>query len=329
MVDRDGTSGQEGPAVDEMEMICRELGLPVTRMPVSPGRDNLLVGHANPRLVFCTHLDTVPPFIAAHRDATHVHGRGSADAKGIAVAMVHALLSLREEAAACCFVVGEETDHSGAKAVCQSPLRPELIVLGEPCGVIPVPAQKGLLKVRLHSAGRAAHSAYPELGSSAIHGLIETLHDLLASPFPHDPVLGPTTLNVGLIDGGLAANVTAPKAQAVLLFRCAVPVGDVLSELRQRLRGRADIEELSRTEPTHFLRSEAITLPAGATAPGAVPFNTDAGTLAPLGAKMMLLGPGDMRCCHGPDERLAIEDLAAGIAAYGLIGRHFFDNSPL
>jgi acetylornithine deacetylase len=325
LVDLDGTSGREGPVVDEMEAICRELGLDVRRSPVEAGRDNLLIGALEPRIVFCTHLDTVPPFIPATRDAEFVYGRGSADARGVAVAMLYALHRLQaagHDDVACCFVVGEETDHSGAKAICHSGISPEVIVLGEPCGVTPVPAQKGLLKVRLITEGKAGHSAYPELGKSAIHELLHLLSDLMSPPFPSDDVLGETTLNVGLIEGGLAANVIAPRAEALLLLRCAAPVDSVLTEMRARIGDRAQIEELTRTEPRRFL-----TLGDDSTGgPEAVPFNTDAGTLAPLGAKMMLLGPGDMRCAHSPNERLAIEDLRAGIEAYASIARGLANN---
>ncbi len=321
LVDSPSVTGVEAPAVDEAERITRdELGLTVSRMAVAPGRDNLLVGDPSPRVVLCTHLDTVPPHIGASRDDTWVHGRGSADAKGIAIAMVHALKVLEDAGAAaglaCLLVVGEESDHSGAKRAAEVGPRPAHIVLGEPCGLAPARAQKGLLKIRLSAVGSAGHSAYPDVGVSATHRLLDALGELRARPLPADDDLGQTTLNVGELSGGVAANVIAPSARALLLIRCAAPVDAVLAEVRERLGELVSVDELSRSEPVEFDV-------AGAERPGpTVPFNTDAHYLSSLGARMSLLGPGDMRCAHADGERLAIADLEAGILAYAEIARN-------
>ncbi|MGM0575781.1 MAG: M20/M25/M40 family metallo-hydrolase [Myxococcota bacterium] len=314
LVDRPSVSGEEGPAVDEAERIAAEdLDLPVRRMPVDEGRDNLLVGSGAPRVLLCTHLDTVPPFVPARREARTVLGRGAADAKGVAVAMLHALARLREageaDDAAVLLVVGEETDHLGARAAAESDLRPEVIVLGEPCGMAPARAQKGILKLRLRARGCAGHSAYPEVGVSAIHDLLAALSAIRDTPLPADEALGPTTVNVGRLEGGVAANVIADEAEALVLVRCAAPVDAILSDVRERVDGVASVEEISRAEPIEF---DAAGLEPGE----AVPFNTDAHYLAPMGARLLLMGPGDMRCAHAEGEHLAVEDLRAGISLY-------------
>ncbi|TNF26400.1 MAG: M20/M25/M40 family metallo-hydrolase [Deltaproteobacteria bacterium] len=314
LVDVDSTSGAEEPAVAVAEAICGELGLPCRRMPVAPGRDNLLVGAPDAAVMLCTHLDTVPPFIGASVDATHVHGRGACDAKGAAVAMLHALRLLRDEGAAgervgCLLVVGEEADHIGAKAAVATGLRPAHVILGEPCGIAPAVAQKGLLKLAISASGSAGHSAYPELGTSAVHTLMDALYALRHETLPHDAALGETTVNVGEIHGGVAANVIAPEARATVLIRCAAPVDAVLAAVRDLVPPPLTIVELSRSEPREFLTGGGPVGPA-------VPFNTDANWMAATGAAMMLLGPGDMRCAHGPHEHLAIADLAAGMTAY-------------
>lgn len=314
LIDAESTSGREAPAVDEAEAICRELGLPTTRMAAAPGRDNLLVGPADAKVLLCTHLDTVPPFIPARRDATHVHGRGACDAKGVAVAMLHALRALREEAgaevrAACLLVVGEETDHLGARAAVEAGLSPAHVILGEPCGLDPAIAQKGLLKLELEATGRAGHSAYPELGTSAVHTLLDALQAIRGAALPRDEALGETTVNVGQIAGGVAANVIAPSARALVLIRCAAPVDAVLAAVTGLTPSGVGVRELSRAEPREFATAGVPTGPA-------VPFNTDANVLAATGAELLLLGPGDMRCAHAAEERLAVSDLAAGIGAY-------------
>ncbi len=318
LVDAKSLSGEEALAVDEMETIARELGLPVTRMPVAEGRDNLLIGDPSPRVILCTHLDTVPPFIPARVDATHVHGRGSADAKGVAMAMLHGLSTLHDagndDGIACLFVVGEETDHLGAMSAARSSLRPTHIILGEPCGLVPANAQKGLLKLSMTATGTAGHSAYPELGASAIHRLIEGISALRATPLPSDEELGETTVNVGQISGGIAANVIAREASALVLIRCAAPVNTILNEVSDRLPEGVAIKELNRAEPISFSVAGEFGGPT-------VPFNTDAHSLAPLGAEMLLLGPGDMRCAHAAGERLALDDLAEGIVAFARVAQ--------
>jgi len=312
-------------AVDEAERLARDdLGLPVVRMAVEPGRDNLLIGDASPRVILCTHLDTVPPHIPASRDDTHVHGRGACDAKGVAIAMLYAVARVRAlgEGAglACLLVVGEESTHCGAMAAAASTLRPHHIVLGEPCGLDPALAQKGLLKLRMSATGSSGHSAYPELGVSAVHRLIEAIERLKRVDLPHDESLGATTMNVGRIEGGVAANVIAPHAEALLLVRCAAPVDTILAEIRSRVGTWVELEELNRAEPFAF--------DVMGRSPGpAVPFNTDAHTLRSIGASMSLMGPGDMRCAHSANEKLSLDDLADGIAAYErtareLLARH-------
>jgi len=320
LLDVDATSGREAAIVDATEALCARLDLPTRRLPVEPGRDNLLVGPADARVLLCTHLDTVPPHIPARREGDVLYGRGACDALGCAVSMLHALRMLRQagytERVGCLLVIGEETDHAGARAVADGPLRPEHIILGEPCGLHPAVGQKGLLKVRLHATGLASHSAYPEQGSSAVHHILDALHALRHTPLPADPSLGETTVNVGMVHGGVAPNVIAPEAEAVVLARCAAPVDAVLGEIEGRLPPGVTCEELGRAEPFEFLADEDL---LGVAAGAAVPFNTDAHSLAPLGAKMTLMGPGDMRCAHADGEQITVGELAEGATAYAQV----------
>jgi acetylornithine deacetylase len=321
LIDADSTSGREAPGVDLAAAIATELGLHVTRQPVAPQRDNLLVGHPDPAVLLCTHLDTVPPFLPARRTDGVIHGRGACDAKGVAIAMLHALVLARHAApgvaAACLLVVGEETDHAGARAaVALEQLRPRHVILGEPCGMLPAIGQKGLLKVRLETRGKSGHSAYPELGVSAVHRLVAALHDLLSTPLPADATLGETTVNVGEVRGGVAANVIAPSAEALVLVRCAAPVDAVLAALRDRVGAEVKVIELSRAEPLDFDTLGMAGLSGSHAIGPAVPFNTDASILSALGAPISLMGPGDMRTAHGEGEHLPIRELALGIERF-------------
>lgn len=330
LIAADSTSGREEPAVAVMMQLAAELDLPAERQPAAPGRDNVLIGHRHAEVLLCTHLDTVPPFIPGRVEGETVWGRGACDAKGVAVSMLHALDLTRAAMgesdrpgdarqdrfpikAACLFVVGEESDHIGAKAaVANGRLSPRHILLGEPCGMAPAVGQKGLLKVRLVASGKSGHSAYPEVGVSAVHRLVRVLDSILLASWPGDPSLGETTVNIGMLSGGVAANVIAASAEALLLFRCAAPVDSVraaLSDLLAADGGEITLTELSRSEPIDF---DHLGMNPGPS----VPFNTDASLLLELGARVSLLGPGDMRCAHSEREHLHIADLADGITRY-------------
>ncbi len=315
-VDADSTSGREEPGVALALELASELGLPARRLPAAPGRDNVLIGPETARIVLCTHLDTVPPFIPSRVEDDTLWGRGACDAKGVAIAMLHAVDTVlrldprHAPSVACLLVVGEETDHLGAKAIVgNATLQPTHILLGEPCGMTPAIGQKGLLKIQVEALGKSGHSAYPEVGVSAIHALVRALHALLEAELPGDPSLGNTTLNIGEIHGGLAPNVIAPAARATLLARCAAPVDAVLAAIRAALGPTLQVTELSRSEPIDFFTLDHP--PAEA-----VPFNTDASILLELGAKVALLGPGDMRCAHSEREHLRFSALAEGISRY-------------
>lgn len=319
-IDAESISGREAPGVEIALTLAAELGLPAERLAVAPGRDNVYIGDPGPDVLLCTHLDTVPPFIPSRRDATTIWGRGACDAKGVAVAMLHGLVLARRAApaavrAGCLLVAGEETDHLGARAaVVSGRFSPRRVILGEPCGMAPAIGQKGLLKLRLATTGRSGHSAYPELGASAVHRLVTALSALVSAQLPADRTLGQTTLNVGTLQGGVAANVIAPSAEALVLVRCAAPVDAVLAAVRDLAGPDVVISELSRTEPLDF--DPLDDAHDGSGLGPAVPFNTDASILAALGAPVALMGPGDMRCAHGDQEHLTLDALAEGIERY-------------
>src|SRR6202453_1978613 len=186
-----------------------------------------------PDVVLSTHMDTVPPFFGCTEDDEFLYGRGSCDAKGIIAAQVAAADRLREGGVnvGLLFVVGEERDSAGAAVANLSPKGSRFLINGEPTDNRLALASKGALRVELRAKGRMAHSAYPELGESAIDKLVEALHDILAMPLPSDPEIGPCTLNIGLISGGRAPNVIADKAEAHLLVRNIGPSQGVIDAI--------------------------------------------------------------------------------------------------
>lgn len=310
----DSTSGSEGEVVALAERLLTERGWQVRRIPVTPGRDNLLAAaHDAPVATFCTHLDTVPPFIAPRVDGGRLLGRGACDAKGIAAAMVCAGERLREHGVhvALLFVVGEETCHDGAHAANASPLRPlsaRVLINGEPTGSTLASGTKGALRFTLRTRGRAAHSAYPHLGESATARLVGLLAELPGLALPRDPELGDTTVNIGTLAGGVADNVIAPWAEARLMARLVTSPEEAIGLFTRWVDGRAEVKPGVRVPPVRL-----GVVPGFETSVAA--FATDIPELTAWGTPY-LLGPGSIHVAHTDDEYVDLAELRAAVGAY-------------
>jgi acetylornithine deacetylase len=298
----------------------------VERIPVSEGRFNVFARSCDAGFItLSTHLDTVPPFIPPRIDADTLWGRGACDAKGIAAAMMCAAERLRAEGIpiALLFVVGEEVSHDGAHAAnewLRTSGRSSLaIVDGEPTASKLGAGTKGALRVVLRFAGQSAHSAYPELGHSAIGDLIAVLAELPTLTWPADPVLGETTINIGMINGGVADNVVAPQSEARLMARLVTPADDVKQVITRWIRGRATIEWGVTVPP--------VKLPA---LPGfetsVVAFATDIPALTNWGTPY-LFGPGSVHVAHRADEHVRLQELRAAVGEYVRIVRAAFNQT--
>src|SRR5687767_7324024 len=247
----DSTSGHEGGVIAFTERLLAGRGWRTARIPVTPGRDDILAMSSDaPHVTLSTHLDTVPPFIAPTRTDDRITGRGACDAKGIAAAMICAGERLRDDGVpvALLFVVGEETCHDGAHAANDAlqhralPATSRALINGEPTNSTLALGTKGAVRMTVRTAGRAAHSAYPHLGQSATMALVRLLADLDSVVLPRDAVLGETTINIGMLSGGVADNVVAPSAEARLMARLVGPVGDVVQAVRTWVGDRATID---------------------------------------------------------------------------------------
>ena len=309
-------TGAEGPATDLLDGHLRGLGYHVIRQTVAPGRDNLYAFRQPPALVFSTHLDTVPPHVPLREDAEFIRGRGSCDAKGIAAAMVAAAEQLHAEGEhriGLLFMVGEEDGSAGAFAAASLEPKGRFLVNGEPTENLLTIGQKGSLRVDLHAAGRAAHSAYPDEGVSATAALLDTIQRIRGLALAHDPLLGSSTLNIGIVQGGVAPNVIAPSAHAQLLFRTVGPT----DELKQSLLAQA---------ASQVSISFGAEIPAfkGSAPPGwqttTVSFASDLPFLTPWG-QCFQMGPGSIRVAHTADERIAKRDLLEGVTQYVRLAR--------
>lgn len=312
LVDIDSTTGREGEAGAWLSRFLRDRGYQVTEQPVSNGRFNVFatLGSA-PALVFSTHIDCVPPFFPSREEGGMVFGRGACDAKGILAAQVTAADRLRaagETRVGLLFVAGEERGSDGARvANQQAPAGVRYLVNGEPTDNRLGAATRGVLRVRLHAKGRAAHSAYPELGESAIDRLLDALMVIRGLELPDDPVLGRTHYTVGLIEGGVAPNVVSPHASAELLFRTVGEAAPIRAALGV-VEGLVSIE--------HLLDIPAVriqTIPGFETA--VFPYFTDVPFLTNWGTPL-LVGPGSIHVAHTDEEHVGIDDLRQAVELY-------------
>jgi len=305
-------TGSEQPAIDLLEGVLRRAGYRTTRQDVSPGRDNLYAYREAPALVFSTHVDTVPPHLPLAEDERAIRGRGSCDAKGLAAAMVAAaerLAEAGERRIGLLFVVGEENGSDGAKAAADFGPRGRFLINGEPTENRLSVGQKGTLRVDLTATGRAAHSAYPEDGASAIAALLDTIERIRQLPLPRDPLLGDSTLNLGLISGGVAPNVIPPHAAAQLLVRTVEPTERLKAAIRERLAPGVSV-----AFPVELPFHKVGSAPSGWETT-VVSYASDLPFLAPWGEGYQL-GPGTIRVAHTADEHILKADLLRGVELY-------------
>src|ERR1039458_5550332 len=149
-------------------------------------------------------------------------GRGACDTKGIVASMIRAVEALLEDGNrgfGLLFVVGEERNSAGAYKAARTPRGSRYIINGEPTENQLALGSKGALRYEVCATGRMAHSAYPELGDSAIDKLLDVLADIRRIPLPIDALLGPSTLNIGTLSGGRAPNIIADEARADIMIR--------------------------------------------------------------------------------------------------------------
>ena len=315
----ESTTYHEGAVGDFLAGFLAERGWQVEKTPVPQPPDgaagprwNVYAGlqGQTPELVFSTHMDTVPPYIAFSEDAEFMYGRGVSDAKGIIAAQVAAAEALRAAGLriGLLFVSGEERDSAGAKAANLAPKGSRFLINGEPTDNRLALASKGALRAVFRSTGKMAHSAYPELGDSAVHKLVQVMAKLLELEMPVIEDVGPGTLNIGQIQGGHAPNVIADKAEAQVLVRL---VGDSAPVRAALLDAAADLAEVDFTLEIPFVRLRAVEgLPTMI-----AKFTTDIPQLSNWG-EPLLLGPGSIHVAHTPFEKLAKKELREAVELY-------------
>jgi acetylornithine deacetylase len=314
------TSGEEEQVGYYLRDHLQILGWTVELQPVAEGQNNVIAYlNDTPRVWLSTHMDTVPPYLPPSEDDEKIYGRGACDAKGIIAAQITAAEKLRREGVediGLLYTVEEERASTGAKAANLHPLaaKCEYMINGEPTDNDLAIGSKGTFRVILRTSGKAAHSAYPEEGDSAIERLLDVLEDIRHTKFPNDEFFGETTVNIGTIEGGLALNVIPPRAEAGLAIRLTTPFEQIREALESLVRGRAEIEVLSYSEPVRMLEVDGFNQKV-------VRFTTDIPHM-PNWGKPLLIGPGSILVAHTKDEYVLKSDLEKAVELYIKVVMH-------
>ena len=307
-------TGNEAAIATRIEAICTGMGLHVERQRVSDKRWNVVTNWTTDNdVLFCTHIDTVPPHIPGHMESGYLYGRGACDTKGIIAAMLGAgeIMMSRNVTPSYLFVVGEETDSAGAKAAAGTGRKARYVIVGEPTENLFAHAHKGMLSYTLHTSGTAAHSGYPERGSSAIHVLLDILSDIRAADWGRDPEIGEATTNVGLIQGGAAPNVLAEAASATVVHRIVDSFETRLQQVREIISGRAEIDVHAQNNP------QRMYVPPGEPSI-AVSYGTDIPYVRTIGTPL-LIGPGSIHDAHTAQEKISCEQILTAVERYATL----------
>ncbi|MBM3786504.1 MAG: M20/M25/M40 family metallo-hydrolase [Acidobacteria bacterium] len=316
LIDLESITGNEKKVGDwlhgHLQPLVIKYGGSLEKIEVEPDRNNILAMWGDPIVTMSTHLDTVPPFFASSEDDEFIHGRGACDVKGIIACMVQAaetLLANGQRGFALLFVVGEERNSAGAYFMAKRPRGSKYLINGEPTECKLALGSKGALRYEVSATGRMAHSAYPELGESAIEKLLDALEKIRKIEWPSHPVLGPSTLNIGLISGGRAPNVVSDQAKAELLIRLVDDPAPVRAAVLQACEGLADAKEI--------LCIPAILMEAReGFATGVMKYTTDIPAFDGKWGKPLLLGPGTIHVAHTSRERVPKQQLLQATELY-------------
>lgn len=307
-------SGEEEAVGSWLRGHLESLGWEVELQPVSANQNNVIATlNDTPRVWLSTHMDTVPPFIPPTEDDEKIYGRGACDAKGIIASQITAAERLRAEGVTdigLLYTVEEERSSTGAKAANLHPLakKCEYMVNGEPTDNDLAIGSKGTFRLNIKTTGKAAHSAYPEEGDSAIETLLDILDDIRQTRLPNDDFFGETTVNIGTISGGLALNIIPPRAEAGLAIRLTTKREPIEEALRNVIRERGEIEVLSCSEPVKLVEVDGYKQKV-------VRFTTDIPHM-PNWGKALLIGPGSILVAHTKDEFVLKNDLDRAVELY-------------
>jgi len=294
----------------------------VELMPVEPERSNVLACFGEPVVTLSTHMDTVPPHFDSREDDEFIWGRGACDTKGIIASMIKAVEAMLESGVrniGLLFVVGEERNSAGAFAAARSPRGSRYLINGEPTENRLALGSKGALRYEVTATGRMAHSAYPELGESAIEKMLDALERVRRIPLPADPVLGASTINIGTLHGGRAPNVIADHAMAEVMIRLVADPAPMKQAVREAVAGKADLREVLCIPALRLGAFEGFDTTV-------VAYTTDIPAFGGAWGEPFLLGPGTIHVAHTSEERVAKTQLTEAVGLYQKLVRRLLEN---
>jgi acetylornithine deacetylase len=327
LIDIESITGNENQIgrflCDLLAPLASRFGGAVETMTVEPGRFNVLACWGAPVVTLSTHQDTVPPFFPSREDDEFIWGRGACDVKGLMAAMIVAAGELLEEGVrnfALLFVVGEERNSAGALHAARHGRGSRYLINGEPTENKLALGSKGALRYEITAEGRMAHSAYPELGESAIEKLLDVLEALRRIELPRDALLGPSTLNIGTIAGGRAPNIVPDFAKAEVMIRLVGDAEPVRQAVRRAVAGRARAEEV--------LAIPAVRLGAlDGFETTVVAYTTDIPAFGGAWGQPFLIGPGSIHVAHTADERVPKKELVEAVGIYKAMVKRLLSQS--
>jgi acetylornithine deacetylase len=295
-----------------LSQLCAAHDGQVETMEVEPGRRNVFAQFGNPVVTLSTHMDTVPPFIPSREDDEFIWGRGACDTKGIIASMLVAAERLLERGVrnfGLLFVVGEERNSAGAYHAAQNPRGSKFIINGEPTENHLALGSKGALRYELIARGKMAHSAYPELGESAIEKLLDALQAIRQIKFPVDPILGPSTLNIGTIRGGRAPNVIPDDARAEIFIRLVCDSTSTREAIAEAVGDKAELNDVLEIPAIHMAAVEGLPTTV-------VAYTTDIPAFNGAWGQPLLFGPGTIHVAHTLHEHVPKQQLLDAVEIY-------------
>jgi acetylornithine deacetylase len=299
---------------DYLARLCALHNGAVEKEEVEPKRWNVFAAFGEPVVTMSTHMDTVPPFFPSRADDDFIWGRGACDTKGIIASMITAAERLLEAGVrnfGLLFVVGEERNSAGAQYASEHPRGSKFIINGEPTENLLALGSKGALRYEIVAHGKMAHSAYPELGESAINKLLDVLDAIRKVQLPVDHVLGPSTLNIGTIGGGRAPNVIPDEARAEIFIRLVAESASIRRAMEET------VAKFPGVDLNFVLEIPALRLTAVEGLPTTVvAYTTDIPAFLGQWGEPLLFGPGTIHVAHTLEERVPKKQLLEAVEIY-------------
>ena len=362
MLEIDSTSGRERGLADFLaesmmtdRNTLRRFDIESMRADTPEGCEvpqNLFFSWGTPKVIFCSHLDTVPPYIAPHIDGSMATGRGTCDAKGQIFAMWEACKAMEDMGMTdfgLLLLAGEETGSFGAKAFnsvistsssvisSEAEISPDAwVIVGEPTDNCMATAEKGTKSYDVTFSGKSCHSGYPELGASAIMYFNDFVNALRSIVFPVDEVLGETTWNIGDLVSANPQNILSDRLTCRIYFRTTFESDEMVRNIMKNIAGPdarlrfgrpavQDGSDIVAKSVAPWQEAMSVNL-RGGDAPTrfevldgfpvkAVAFGSDAPVLKCFRHRI-LCGPGSIHVAHRPDEHINIGDIETAVRNY-------------